>query len=156
MLVLLLTLFLYSINRYNGDKANRRHLLVLGILAALIAMTRPDGIVYFFVLPAFWLLSLAFWRQPVKKVMTDALIYSAAFSCLFGVFLLSRQLYFGDLLPNTYYAKGGTSFTDQNSTPLIKLLLRKPWDLSNSIAPMAGVPLVLALLGATVYLVKKS
>lgn len=155
LLVLLMTLFLYSIVRYNGDKANRRHLIVLGVLAALIAMTRPDGIVYFFVLPAFWLLSLAIWRQPVKKVLTEALIYSAAFACLFGVFLLFRRLYFGDLFPNTYYAKGGTSFADQNSMPLIRLLLKKPWDLFNGIAPAVGVLLVAALLVITVYLAGK-
>lgn len=155
LLVLLMTLFLYSIIKYNGDKANQRHLIVLGVLAALIAMTRPDGIAYFFVLPAFWLLSLAFWRQPVKKVLTATLIYSTAFACLFGVFLIFRRLYFGDLFPNTYYAKGGTSFADQNSTPLIKLLLKKPWDLFNAISPAIGVLLVAVLLVITLYLVGK-
>lgn len=153
LLVLLLALFFYSFVRYNGDKGNRRHLIVLGVLAALIAMTRPDGIVYFIVLPALWLVSLKFWRQP-EKSLKEALIYLVTFAGLFGGFLLFRLRYFGELYPNTFYAKGATALPHAPA-PLIRLFLKKSWDLFNSIGPAVGVLLVAVLLVITIYLVVK-
>lgn len=155
LLVLLLTLFLYLAIRFNADDTRRRYLIILGALAAMIAMTRPDGVAYSLTLPAYWLFGLFIWRWPLGKTLKDGLVYSASFAALFCSFLLFRWQYFGAIFPNTYYAKGGTFFSEGSSAPLANQLLKKTWDLFYGILPVGGVMLMAVLVGITVYLIKK-
>jgi hypothetical protein len=69
-----------------------------GALLGLCALTRPDGILFAVVVGAWQLL-----RRDRSLKVTAA--YAAAFLLLTAPFLLWRLAYYGDLLPNTYYAK---------------------------------------------------
>lgn len=79
----------------------KRHALLLGLLAGLLVLTRPDGIVLVGLVGAGLL-----WRA-LRAATNWAAI--AAFAVTFGIVLLP-YLYFnlqisGTLLPNTFYAK---------------------------------------------------
>jgi len=149
---LILSSYFFFIVKYSGGDSSRRTVFALGLLAALIALTRPDGLLYFLVFPVFLLACRAVWRMPLKKLYLDAADYLLSFSCLFLSFIVFRWLYFGDLLPNTYYAKGGTSFAYQNSPQFLSVVLKKPWELFNSAVPGTGAILMLALLAAGIYM----
>jgi hypothetical protein len=69
-----------------------------GVLAALVAMTRPDGAL-FAVVPA-----LLLGRRGGGGALRR---YATAFAALFALFLLLRWTAFHRLLPNTAIAKGG-------------------------------------------------
>lgn len=69
-----------------------------GVAAALLAMTRPDGLAYGFVIPALMLVGLVARRGLAA--------YLLAFGLPFALFLGFRYLTFGAWLPNTASAKG--------------------------------------------------
>jgi arabinofuranosyltransferase len=69
-----------------------------GLVFALVAMTRPEGAIFYVVTAAF-LAAARDYRRLVPSLV--------AFAAVFGAFLIWRVWYFGDLLPNTYYAKSG-------------------------------------------------
>lgn len=156
LLVLFLCLYFYWMVRYHDDRSQRQYLYLLGAITALVAMTRPDGLLYLVVLPAYLLMGIIFWRYQFKRAAIDIMIYAATFACFFGSFLLFRVLYFGELLPNTYYAKGGTFFSAPNAAPLLTQLVKRSWELFNGVAPVTGVLIILALLAATAYLAVKN
>ncbi|MGD7705821.1 hypothetical protein [Microlunatus sp. Y2014] len=62
----------------------------------LLALTRPEGLGYLVVLIAWSLLLRRSWIRIVQAVATLAVL---------GVYWTARTLYFGRLLPNTFYAK---------------------------------------------------
>ncbi len=70
-----------------------------GLALAALAMTRPDGALFagWFVIAALLL------RRPMGYVVRLA----AVFGIVFGTYFAARALYYGHLLPNTFYAKGG-------------------------------------------------
>jgi hypothetical protein len=70
-----------------------------GILASLVALTRPEGLLFGLVPPA-----LA--RATRRWEMRTLRLYAATFGGIFAVFLAARYEIFGHLLPNTALAKG--------------------------------------------------
>jgi hypothetical protein len=86
--------------------------LIAGLLISAIAMTRPDGIAYVFVFP--FIIALGFFskERPTVGVLLRAFsVYAVTLIVVYGGFTLFRYLYFGELLPNTYYVKGGPSLS---------------------------------------------
>ncbi|MFZ5921410.1 MAG: hypothetical protein ACOYY3_10200 [Chloroflexota bacterium] len=73
------------------------------VTALLVALTRPDGILFAAAYPLWALLTRQGWRAGLRLTA----IYAAVFAASFGAFLLFRWAYFGDLVPNTYHVKGG-------------------------------------------------
>jgi len=74
-----------------------------GLVAAALALTRPDGVVYALVYPVGLTLNGGPFRlEPFLKSLSR---YGVTFVLPFGSYLIFRRLYFGDWLPNTYYAK---------------------------------------------------
>lgn len=71
-----------------------------GVLLALAAMTRPDAVLALPVAAA----TLMLRRRPFKQ----CLLLLAAFTALFVPYFLWRASYYGDWLPNTFYAKSGS------------------------------------------------
>jgi hypothetical protein len=67
-----------------------------GLVAALLAMTRPDAVLYAAAYPA--VLILARRRPRLAR-------YVLSFGAPFATFLFFRRVYFGDWVPNTFYAK---------------------------------------------------
>ena len=77
-----------------------------GVLFTEAAMTRPDGIMFFALSVCYLFLisiKLKNWKPFIAFVLT--------FLLLFGSYFLWRYLYYGQLLPNTFYAK--TNFTEE-------------------------------------------
>ncbi len=127
---------------------------LLGGLAALTALTRPDGLLFVAVFPA-WLLFQAVSRRtwPPKNAWLSLGTYLLVFGLLYGGYLAFRAAYFGDLFPNTYYAKGGPSV----HTALAVLLLQgdtlaRLRDLLTSVAGAAGMLVLGGVFGATCIL----
>lgn len=86
--------------------------LIVGLLIGGIAMTRPDGIAYVFVFPFTIALGFLSKERPNVRVLLRAFsVYAATLIMVYGGFILFRYLYFGEFLPNTYYAKGGPSLS---------------------------------------------
>lgn len=74
-----------------------------GLLAALAALTRPDGLVYAAAFPIVALLFLQ--RDRVAAAFRSSLMSIAAFTVPLGAYLAWRLLTFGEYLPNTALAK---------------------------------------------------
>jgi hypothetical protein len=78
-----------------------------GAVAAGLALTRPDAVLYVVVYPLALLLSQRPFRfRPLVK---PVLLYAVALLAPLAAYLSFRRAYFEDWLPNTFYAKPGTS-----------------------------------------------
>jgi arabinofuranosyltransferase len=84
-----------------------RGVIVSGLLFFLAALAHPDAVILMAPVAGF-LLSKARregrWRGPLLMVVT--------FAVPFGIYWLARWAYFGDLMPNTFYAKSGFAPTN--------------------------------------------
>ncbi|MGF6881277.1 hypothetical protein ABIA39_001157 [Nocardia sp. GAS34] len=74
-----------------------------GVLAAVAALTRPDGLIY---VAAYPLVSVLLFRRATWLKMLGHVLYSGiAFAVPFGAYVLWRFAEFGRLVPNTAVAK---------------------------------------------------
>ena len=87
----------------SGRLLDSRSAVAVGILAALAALTRPDGIVFLAAFPIATILTVV--PTTVRRTVTANLISLAAFAIPAGAYLTWRLLTFGDYLPNTARAK---------------------------------------------------
>ncbi len=143
-----------SARSLTADQMDRRDAAILGLLAGAVALTRPDGIAFCVAYP---LLLMPVWligsRADRRAVLQSLLSYGLCFAATFGSYLVFRFTYFGSLMPNTYYAKGGPCVGD-----LIPLLTLEPTDLARlqrlmtSVAGPEGTLLLVGLLVITTYL----
>jgi hypothetical protein len=109
LLVLLASLLLLTTFRALRPSGRDLRLpLFAGALAAGLALTRPDAVLYcvFFPIALLTCKDRRRWLELTRPLAS----YTAAVVVPFGAWLLFRRLYFQDWLPNTYYAKGGVSF----------------------------------------------
>ncbi len=98
-LLILATLIVYCSDRLLSPAI--RYALA-GFLAALMVMTRPEGILLAGVLGAH-AITLSFVNKETRR-----LAYAAIFLLVYGGFFFWRYSYYGYLLPNTFYAKVGS------------------------------------------------
>ena len=115
-----------------------------GLVAALLALTRPDALLYSLAHP----IALLAGPRPSggwKTLAPRLLRYGLALGSLFGTYLIFRVAYYGDLVPNTYHAKDKPSLA--SVVDLAKLL-----DLLVGVAgPLAGA-LCLVFVAGTLFL----
>jgi arabinofuranosyltransferase len=78
---------------------NKRLMIIFSALSTLI---RPEGALVF----AIFILHSLFFR---KKGLKRCLLYTLGFTLLLAPFLLFKIFYYGDLVPNPFYAKTGFS-----------------------------------------------
>jgi hypothetical protein len=136
----------------NGEERALRWLpAAAGAVAAGIALTRPDGILFAALYP---LLSPSAPPSSKRAAAGRLLRYAAVLGLLLGGFLLFRALYFGDLYPNTYHAKGGPEV----GKALELLTLQPPriagaLELLRSVAGSANGLLLAALASGTFFLI---
>jgi hypothetical protein len=119
-----------------------------GVMAAALAMTRPDGAVFAVLYP---LLRLTSGR---RGALGRIVRYGVALAAVLGGFLLFRWTYFGQLFPNTYFAKGGPS--PEAYLDLLTLqppMMGKIFDLFGSVAGRGNVLLLAALVAGTAFLI---
>jgi hypothetical protein len=84
------------------ERAERGAALTAGVLAILATMTHPDHAIFYAALGATLLLS----RDRVRL----ALRFALPFVVLYLPYFAWRWAYYGDLFPNTYYAKSANLF----------------------------------------------
>jgi hypothetical protein len=82
-----------------------------GVLFALAGMTRPEGVLVFVLL--FGLVVARSMQVPLDRtrMLRRGLLFLVAFSALALPYMAWRVSYFGYLLPNTFYVKGGRGVT---------------------------------------------
>lgn len=124
-----------------------------GAVAAALAMTRPDGIVFAALYPLLTILVEPLrgpWRPRIGRLVRS----TATFAVLFGLFLAFRWHTFGDLYPNTYYAKGGPSHgVVLDLLTLQPRMMTKVFRLMESVGGEGGVLVLALLLAATAFLI---
>jgi len=149
--LLICSLLLWSIRCVVSDSMSSYDGVVSGLLSGGIALTRPEGVIFFGVYPLILLIKATCSRRmPISHYILHFLTYSSSFAMVFGTYLVFRLLYFGDLFPNPYYAKGGPSVQDIFSMmPVFKMVLLM-WGVAAQFAP-----LLLLGLPMTIYLILK-
>jgi arabinofuranosyltransferase len=102
--LLLLSTYLFVLEEQRGRP--RRFGSSLAFLA--LALTRPEGAI-FIAVPGLYLLWQARTRKRFREVLAQRWLWLAIFFGGMLLYVLWRWVYFGELLPNTYYAKVGGS-----------------------------------------------
>jgi hypothetical protein len=124
-----------------------------GLTAAAIALTRPEGVIYVVLYPLLTLAARKIDRSQLRAAAGRIALYAVAFAVPFGLHFVFRVLYFGDLVPNTYYAKGEMGAGDLLATlTLAPVRAAKLLDLMRSVAGPAGPLLLLALVAVLAWL----
>jgi hypothetical protein len=105
----------------SNSMTTARTATLAGGLAALAALTRPDGIVYVAAFPLAVLLVAQ--RNTFRRNGIACLISVATFAVPVGAYLIWRLATFGDYLPNTARAKGqelpGLDVVDRPATLIV-------------------------------------
>jgi len=150
LFVLELSLLLYySMRAAAGGEASTRHAVILGLLAAAAAMTRPDGALFVIAYPVLIAAGLLAKRTFPWESVRHLLTYGAAFAIPIAGFMALRLIYFGEVYPNTYHAKGGVT---------TQRLLPKANDLLGSVVGFSQTEvqwLVLAAVVAGIFVIKR-
>jgi len=100
-LLILAAFYLWFYSKFS----EQRRLLLSGVALALVALTRPDGVL--FTATAVLLLAVRGikWKQSLSSISKSIGILLLP-SVIVGVpYLLWKYFYYGDILPLTYYAK---------------------------------------------------
>jgi hypothetical protein len=105
-----------------------------GALFALATSCRPDGAV-FFAAAGVWAMTC---RRPGVRMLTA---YTLPFLVFVGALTAWRWRYYGDVLPNTYYAKSADVAWWEQGLYYASLYLRKYW----AIVGTAGAGIILAI-----------
>ena len=109
--------------RLSSPGGDVRRAGIAGILLALASLARPDGVI-FGALGAVYVIAVA------RPRLRAALAYGAALAAIGVPYALWKFAYYGDLLPNTYYAKSaGLAWWDQGFA-YVGLYFRKYWVLA--------------------------
>jgi len=145
-----LTTLAYILVRHGQKQQSDLRLVGLAALAAFaVAITRPDGILFGIVPVAIWVLD-RLWsnRRDWESTGKTLSVYTTILGVALASFVLFRWMYFGDLLPNTYYVKGGpTIATAVDAVSLQGVYLEKLRELLTSIAGIQlWFPVLLVIL----------
>jgi hypothetical protein len=139
--------------RENLPQAGRRRALAAGLTAAAIALTRPEGVIYVVLYPLLTLAARKIDRSHLRAAAGRLAVYAIAFAVPFGLHFAFRVLYFQDVVPNTYYAKGEMGSGDLFATLTLEpARAAKLLNLMRSVAGPAGPLLLLALVAALAWL----
>ena len=127
--------------------------ILIGLCTGCIALTRPDGMLFIGLYPAWNLLSAFRWSS-LKKII---LYFLPGVLLTSGSYLIFRIIYFGDFLPNTFYAKYGTGTSRYFYLPYWKWTVESAIpDLLNSLTGNTGIIVLLVLFCATIwYMIRK-
>jgi hypothetical protein len=109
-----------TIRRVESDTDDVRPDAWAGVLAALLALTRPDALLYAFVHPLASAVALTARGCSAGRIVKSWLATAAGFIPILGGYFAFRVGYFGAWAPNTYYAKSKPSLA--NLTDVGKLL----------------------------------
>ncbi len=106
LLILMLVERLVSFFNHPFEQKPQTFWVWTGFLLFLIALTRPEGLLYGIVTMAFVFLFVGLWpKNPLKGQWTVLLSLCLAFLVPLSLFFIWRWSYFHDFLANPYYAK---------------------------------------------------
>jgi hypothetical protein len=114
--------FLLAVRAVRGTGRAERLDLASGVVASLLALTRPDGIVYAAAYP-FALFAAPRHTAAVRALAPRLLRYALGFAPPLASWLAFRLWWFGDWAPNTYYAKGGPELAGLFDVAKLRALL---------------------------------
>lgn len=121
LFVLLIVFYLYLQLRFFGGNRSSLMITSIGLIAAGIALTRPDGIMYLGFFPIIvGVLWCASSQGRIAFSVRSLSLYFVVAGGIYGAFLAFRYLYFGDVYPNTYYVKGGPSLLQLGQTLILQ------------------------------------
>ncbi|MFC5300275.1 hypothetical protein [Azospira restricta] len=127
--------------------------IMAGALSALITLTRPDGVVYSVLFPA----ALLFGPACSLRIRSQQFsAYLFPLSMLVGAYLWFRTTYFGEWLPNTYYAKPGSNayrIVEEGAFGILRTLADL---LANSAFPVGSDVALLVLAGFPLLMLGRS
>ncbi len=113
-----------------------RRAAVAGFVLGLGALTRPDGVLLAAIAGAYLLL-------VSRRRLLDGAAFAAPLAALIVPFLAWKIAYYGDILPNTYYAKSANRAWYSQGLAYVGLYFRKYWVL-----PVGALACGLALMRA--------
>ena len=111
-----------------------RRAAAAGFVLGLAALTRPDGVL-------FAAIALAYLIVVSRRRLRDGAAYLAPLATLVVPFLAWKAVYYGDVLPNTYYAKSASRAWYSQGLTYIALYFRKYWVL-----PLGAAACALAVI----------
>ena len=79
--------------------------VLTGTILILAVLTRPDGALIFILANVFLVTRAALLRSGLKALLRELAIFNLPFICLYVPYLFWKLSYYGDVFPNTYYAK---------------------------------------------------
>ena len=110
--------------------------LLAGLVFALAAMTRPEGVMYFG-LTLLYGFTLENGLGRINRQQLNRLALMAlGFSILYGAYFIWRYNYYGYLLPNTFYAK---------ASGFSHLRLARGWEILQTLLSQWRIEIILAL-----------
>jgi hypothetical protein len=135
-------------------RVSRRLAILAGLLAAAAALTRPDGIVFAALFPAAILVQTVRDRAFAQDIARTILTFVGALAIPVIAYKGMALVYFGSLLPNTYYAKGTPGLSRileiiRLEDPVIDMalgLLAGPFGFSGLAIGVLGVTFILCLM----------
>jgi hypothetical protein len=94
----------------NAPRKFMRDAYIAGLITALAALTRPEGIVLASIFPVYLIFSCLLDRQlSIFESLQAFGRFMLSLGFVLGGYLIFRYFYFHDMYPNTYYVKGGPS-----------------------------------------------
>ena len=147
--LLLSCLLLVSIKRVAFYEQNNLYGIATGVTSGGMALTRPEGMIFFGIYPLVLLIS-NFGRYPFRELFA----YLLSFSITAGAYEVFRLAYFGEIFPNTYYGKD-VSWVD-SFTSILTLqssVLRKFLDAVVSLGSIFAVLSLLVFVVLNLYMI---
>ncbi|MEM8843407.1 MAG: hypothetical protein AAGD47_16715, partial [Pseudomonadota bacterium] len=111
-----------------------------GILAGLGYLARPDTTLFFF---GMTLATLFVWDRSLVVRFSVCTAFGVVFICILGTHIAWRYGYYGEFLPNTYYAKVGVDLATRMSR--IVTYFGKSLLLYTPVITIAGIVLIASL-----------
>lgn len=84
-----------------------KRLLLAGFLLTLALLTRPDAILFYAITFLFIIIREISGAKQARQIVHSALIFILPAVLIYIPYLLWKIYYYGDIFPNTYYAKSG-------------------------------------------------
>lgn len=111
-----------------------RRAAAAGFILGLASLTRPDGVLFAAIAGAYLIV-------VSPRRMRDGTAFAVPLAALLAPFLAWKIAYYGDVLPNTYYAKSANRAWYSQGFAYVALYFRKYWVL-----PVGAVACGLALM----------
>lgn len=123
--------------------ARRARLPLTSAILILAILSRPDGALIYALANVFLPAGALLGGRGIRGAISDLALFNLPLAPLIGPYLIWKYLYYGDLLPNTYYAKSAGGLYFGRGFFYIWLYL-KPYFTSWLV--ILGVPAALSML----------